>query len=489
MDKSSNFYITTTLPYVNADPHIGFALEVVQADVLARYYKQSGCSVIFNTGVDEHGLKIYRKSLDSGQKPQDYVDAQAKRFDNLKSSLNLSYTHFTRTTEPKHQAAAQEFWKLCDKAGDIYKKTYKLNYCVGCELEKTTSELVDGRCPLHPEAQLEVVEEENYFFRFSKYQQPLLDLYKSIPNIVVPDFRLKEIKTFVESGLEDFSISRRKDKLPWGVPVPGDSSQVMYVWFDALVNYISVLGWPEGNNFASYWPAVQIAGKDNLRQQSAMWQAMLLSADLPPSKQVFIHGFITTDGKKMSKSIGNVVDPLEVVNQYGTDALRYYLLRHIPSYEDGDFTWERLELAHNGELANDLGNLVFRVANMIRRYQDGTVGQIPDAEHDEARYHTALEEYRFDRALDVVWELVQGLNQYIEEEKPWELAKQDADHLAEVLSYLVSSLLQISRLLKPFMSDTAEQIDQVFSDGLVPPEIKPLFPKIYNYTPHPQDQS
>jgi methionyl-tRNA synthetase len=350
------------------------------------------------------------------------------------------------------------------------------------------SELVNDHCPLHPTTELEVIEEENYFFRWSKYQQPLLDLYKNQPDFVVPDFRLNEIRTFVEGGLEDFSISRLKEKLPWGVPVPGDASQVMYVWFDALVNYISTLGWPDGAEYKTYWPVVQVAGKDNLRQQSAMWQAMLMSAGLPASKQIFIHGFLTVEGKKISKSVGNVIDPLEVVNQYGTDALRYYLLRHIPSAEDGDFSWERLEQAYNSELADDLGNLVFRTASMVSRYQDGAIGQVPEAEHDVSRYHEALENFQFDRALETVWEQIHSLNQYIEEEKPWELAKEDKDHLSEVLGYLVGSLLQIAQLLSPFLPATAQLIKEGFKDGVVSHELKPLFPKIYRYTPNPKAQ-
>lgn len=490
MDPKKTFYVTTTIAYVNADPHIGFALELIQADVLARYRRSLGDEVVFNTGTDEHGLKNYRKAIENKQTPQEYVDALAPRFEALKDALNLSVTNFTRTSSPPHKSAAQEFWKRCDHAGDIYKKAYTVKYCVGCELEKTLSELDDkGRCPLHPTTELETIEEENYFFRFSKYQKPLLDLYAANPGFVVPAFRLKEIAAFVEQGLEDFSISRVKEKLPWGVPVPGDSTQVMYVWFDALVNYISTIGWPKDEKaFQSWWPVIQVAGKDNLRQQSAMWQAMLLSAGLPPSKQIFIHGFITAGGQKISKSTGNVIDPLEVVKKYGAETLRYYLLRHIPSYDDGDFTWEKFEAAYNGELANDLGNLVYRVASMIRRYQNGTVGQVPEAEHDESRYHEALAAFHFDRAMEAVWDMVQSLNQYIDEEKPWELAKDDKDHLGEVLSYLVSSLQQVASLIEPFMPATAGHIKDIFKEGLVPADIKPLFPKIYNYTPDPQKQ-
>jgi methionyl-tRNA synthetase len=306
MGKS--FYITSTLPYVNSDPHVGFALEIVQADILARYHALLGDDVFFNTGTDEHGVKIYRKAEEEGKEPQAYVDEYAAKFDHLKATLNLSYNSFIRTTDQKHIAAAQEFWKRCADNGDIYKKEYSVKYCSGCELEKTDSELVDGKCSLHPNLEIELIHEENYFFKFSKYQDELLKLYKEQPDFVVPAHRLNEIRSFVAQGLTDFSISRLKEKMPWGVPVPGDESQVMYVWFDALVNYISCLDWPD-EKFSEWWPSIQFAGKDNLRQQSAMWQAMLLSAKIPTSKQIMIHGFLTSDGKKMSKSLGNVVDP------------------------------------------------------------------------------------------------------------------------------------------------------------------------------------
>ena len=311
---SRKFYITTTLPYVNADPHIGFALEIIQADAIARYHSQRGDEVVFNTGTDEHGVKIYRKAVEVGQNPQDYVDTYAAKFDKLKQTLNLSYTNFIRTSDKHHKKAAQEFWYRCLKNGDIEKRISKISYCSGCELEKTTSELIDGHCPIHPNLELDYIEEENYFFKFSKYAKPLLDFYKENPDFVVPDFRFNEIKKFIEDGLNDFSISRLKKKMPWGIPVPDDPNHVMYVWFDALINYISTLGWPEDkNNFKKFWPGMQVAGKDNLRQQSAMWQAMLMSAGLPNSKQILIHGFITSSKQKMSKSLGNVIDPFALV--------------------------------------------------------------------------------------------------------------------------------------------------------------------------------
>ena len=304
-----NRYLTTTLPYVNADPHIGFALEIVKADVLARLYALQGDEVFFNTGTDEHGQKLWQEAVKKGVAPQAYVDEYATKFKALKEKLDLyPDLHFVRTTDEHHEVAAQEFWRRCAANGDIYKKNYQIKYCVGCELEKPDSELVHERCPLHPNVDLQLIDEENYFFRFSKYQQSLLDLYASRPDFVVPDFRQKEVRMFVERGLQDFSISRLKEKMPWGIGVPNDPKHVMYVWFDALVNYISTLGWPEDTQtFEKFWGtqeapnALQFGGKDNLRQQSAMWQAMLMSAGLPNSKQILIQGFVTSGGQKMSK--------------------------------------------------------------------------------------------------------------------------------------------------------------------------------------------
>ena len=360
----AKFYLTTTLPYINSEPHIGFALEIVRADALARSRRLAGDEVFFNTGTDEHGLKIWRKAESQGLGVQEYCDKLATSFKELKDLLNLSYDNFIRTTDAKHQAAAQEFWRRCEANGDIYKKQYSVKYCVGCEMEKTDSELENGRCPLHPNQDLELIDEENYFFRLSKYQDKLLALYDERNDFVVPDNRLKEIRNFVANGLQDFSISRLASKLPWGIPVPGDEDQVMYVWFDALVNYISALGWPEQEaNFAEWWPGLQIAGKDNLRPQALMWQAMLLSAGIPNSQQIFINGFITSGGQKMSKSLGNVVSPKELVEKYGAEPVRHFLLAEINDREDGDYTEERFLESYQANLANGLGNLFSRLGN------------------------------------------------------------------------------------------------------------------------------
>lgn len=481
MKRSESFYITTTLPYVNADPHIGFALEIIQADVIARYQALIGHDVFFNTGTDEHGIKIYRKAQEAGKDTQEYVDEYAKRFDRLKERLNLSYNNFIRTTDEHHVAAAQEFWKLCEENGDIYKKEYSVKYCVGCELEKTDSELEGGKCPIHPSQEIELIEEENYFFRFSKYDKQLLALYDERPDFVIPATRFGEIRKFVEGGLEDFSISRLKEKMPWGVEVPGDDDHVMYVWFDALVSYISAIGWnADMEKFAQYWPVVQVAGKDNLRQQSAMWQAMLMSAGIEPSRQIFIHGFITSGGQKMSKSVGNVIDPFDIVEEYGTDALRYYLLREVSPYEDGDFTMERFKETYNANLANGLGNLVSRTMKMATTY--GVEVELSEesevVQHAEIGVKDALgvlDEFAFNRAMDEIWVWIGELDQYIQDTQPFKKIKVNEEEAKEDVAVLLVKLWNIAIALTPFMPETSEKIKDALLNNKMP---EPLFMRI-----------
>lgn len=468
-----NFYLTTTLPYVNADPHIGFALEMVQADVIARYQLLQGKQVFFNTGTDEHGLKIHRKAEEAGLDTQTYVDGYAERFKELMPKLGIwDGLTFIRTTDVHHKAAAQEIWRRVEANGYIEKRTYQAKYCVGCELEKTDSELVDGQCPIHPTYELELIDEENYFFLFSKFQDRLLKLYNEQPNFVVPEYKLNEIKAFVERGLHDFSISRVKDKMPWGVPVPGDENQVMYVWFDALTNYISTLGWPEDETtFADWWGtvevpnAIQVAGKDNLRQQSAMWQAMLLAADLPPSKQIFIHGFITSEGQKMSKSIGNVVNPYDVVAQYGTDAVRYYLLGALPSYDDGDWSRERFEAYYTAHLANGIGNLTSRIVTLLDKFCEGRVplveastkADLIDSKQFWNAYDNSINNYKFDELVALTQSAVTACDKLINETKPWELHKQGVD-ISLGLYNLAESLRHLAIAHLPIIPTTAEEV-------------------------------
>lgn len=483
--KANRYYITTTLPYVNASPHIGFALEIIQADVLARYRRAQGDEVFFNTGTDEHGIKIYRAALEKNKTPQAYVDEVSKQFDELKRVLNVSYDKFIRTTDPHHLTAAQEFWKRCAANGDIEKRQYAGKYCVGCELEKTESELESGRCPLHPSLNIEIVKEENYFFNFSKYQQQLLNLYRERSDFVVPPHRLNEIRSFVERGLNDFSISRLKEKMPWGIPVPGDENHVMYVWFDALVNYISTLGWPEDEAMEGFWPGTQIAGKDNLRQQSAMWQAMLLSAGVKPSKQIFIHGFITSEGKKMSKSEGNVVDPFDVTKKYGTDSLRYYLLREIVAHEDGDFSVSKFEERYNADLANGLGNFAARVLALAEPLPPIAVpvalpGELAKmVENVEKEIKVKIGEFKFHEALGILWGMLRAGDIYVNETKPWELKGEKEK--TSVLQALLGLLKSVAINLEPFLPEAASKIMAALGEKnklFTITKIEALFPRL-----------
>ena len=471
------FYITTTLPYVNSDPHIGFAMEIIRADIIARCKKLLGFDVFFNTGTDEHGQKIYNKAAEENRDICDYVDEYAAKFKGLNKLLNISSDiHFVRTTDEHHMKAAQEFWKRCDASGDIYKKNYKIKYCVGCELEKTESELVGGRCPIHPNLELEIIDEENYFFRFSKYQKQLLDLYAKNPRFVVPESRQNEIRIFVERGLEDFSISRLKSKMPWGVPVPGDPNHVMYVWFDALVNYVSTLGWPEdAGTFEKFWKKgtpVQYCGKDNLRQQSAMWQAMLMSASLPSSHTIVINGFVTGEGgAKMSKSLGNVVNPYDIVAEYGTDTLRYYVAREINSFEDSPFTMEMFKKAYNANLANGIGNLTNRVMKLAETYLETPV-QI----HNEIipqEFFAALDKFEIKNASDMIWARICALDQKIQSTRPFELVKKDGEAGRKIISEIVAELYTIGRMLNPILPDTSEKIIYAVKANKMP--ATPLF--------------
>ncbi len=466
---SGKFYITTTLPYVNGEPHAGFALEIIEADAMARFHAQKGQEVFFNTGTDEHGLKLYRKAQELGITAQEYVDQQTEKFKELKKVLNLSFNNYIRTTDESHIKSAQEFWKRCEANGDIYKKIYKVKYCVGCELEKTDSELVDGKCPLHPNTEIEVIEEENYFFKFSKFQKPLLDIYEKDPEFVIPKKRLNEIKSFVENGLEDFSISRLKEKMPWGIEVPGNPEHVMYVWFDALVNYVSAIGWPyDMEKFESWWPVTQLAGKDNLRQQSAMLQAMLLSAGIPHSKRIFINGFINVGGQKMSKSLGNVISPYEMVDKFGVDGTRYLLLSFGNYGEDMDITWERMMEKYNADLANGLGNLVSRV---IKLGENISIDKSQKSTIDLGQYIDRME---IGKALEEIWQIVRNANKFIEDNKPWELAKTDEKKFQEVMEKLIEDLYVVSELLTPFLPETADKIKSALESKVA----EPLFQRI-----------
>lgn len=472
------FYITTTLPYVNAKAHIGHALEFTRADIIARYKKLSGFEVFFNTGADEHGIKIYKKAQEEGKNVQAYVDEYAQKLKDVLKMLGVSEDiNFIRTTDENHIKAAQEFWRRCDKNGFIYKKNYKIKYCVGCELQKSDSELVNGKCPDHPNRELELIDEENYFFKFSALGERLLKFYEENPKFVIPDFRFNEIKAFVKRGLSDFSISRLKSKMPWGIEVPGDENQVMYVWFDALVNYISAIGWPDDLEKFNKWQVetggmVQYCGKDNLRQQSAMWQAMLMAADLPNSKTIVIDGFITgAGGVKMSKDLGNVVDPMDLINEYGTDALRYYLVREVSSFEDAPFTKEMFKESYNANLANGLGNLVSRVMKMAESNLSGPVSITEKFISEE--YVKYIESYDIQKATDLIWKKIAEADSKIQSTQPFKLVKTDKEKGCEIIKELVKDLSDISDLLLSILPETSEKIKSLIVANKSPE--KPLF--------------
>lgn len=474
----SDYYVTTSIPYVNGEPHLGHAMEFVMADVLARRARQLGDNVLFSIGTDEHGGKIAEKAVELGIKPQDLADTMSAKFGTLAKSLNISNDRFIRTTDKDHIDRAKLIWKALEK--DIYKGKYVGWYCTGDEefFNEQYVKANKGVCPDHNRP-YEKIEEDNYFFKLSKYGERILELIESGQFKILPDTRLNEIVSVIKSGLEDISVSRPKSKIDWGIPVPGDSDQVMYVWVEALMNYITVLGYPDQPDFKTFWPAsAQVIGKGILRFHAAIWPAMLLALDLPLPNSLYVHGYVTINNQKMSKSLGNSVSPDEVIAKYGADAFRYFFLRHIPSYDDGDFSWPTFDAAYNNELANELGNAVQRTAAMIEKYQKGIIGDMPPANHDIAQYNEALLSFKFDRALDEVWEQVRGLNQYIDEAKPWMIAKDgDAEHLREILAYQCSSLLEIAKMLEPFMPQTSDKITAVFSEGIVRPIDGTLFPK------------
>jgi len=474
------FYINTAIAYVNAPPHLGHALEFIGADVIARHHRLLGDEVLLGTGTDEHGVKLANTAKKLGMEPQALCDQNAAKFAALKEQLNYSYDIFWRTTDPKHQAAAVKVWQKMAAAGDIYQKTYQGLYCVGCETFKTKSELVEGKCPDH-NAVPQLVDEENYFFRLSKYGPAIQKHFEEHPDFVRPQKRYNEIYNVVKAGLEDISISRHVSKLSWGVPVPGDSEQVMYVWVEALSSYINMVGygWDE-ELLRKWWPTdVNIIGKDIIRHHAAIWPGILMSFGQALPRQIFAHGFITSGGRKMSKTLGNVIDPLAIKDLFGVDACRYLLLRIVPFDDDGDVTLLGLGERYVADLANNLGNLVNRVLKMCERYgvagggsassaseasASGSVLSAPDANWPERvsrtwkKYNSSMAEFRFHLALEAVMECVSELNAAIEQEKPWDLAKRDEQRLSQVLFALLESLRHVALWLAPFMPAAAKKL-------------------------------
>lgn len=468
------FYIATSIPYANGAPHIGHPLDPLYGDVLARYYRANGYDVFLLVGLDENGQTVYNKARSAGVPIKDFVEEVRTKFLEMHKKLNDSYDGFIRTTDEKnHWPTAQEMWKRAEKNGDIYKKNYKGLYCVGCEEFKLERDLVDGKCPDHL-TKPEEIEEENYFFALSKYEKFLTDLFKNNKDFVYPNSKYNEAYQIIKGGLEDVSISRPKTRLPWGVPVPGDDSHVMYVWFDALTNYLSGIGFTSDiKKFEKYWPAdIQIVGKDNNKWHSILWPAMLKSAGLEIPKKILVHGYVLAKGNvKMSKTIGNVIDPMEMIDKYGTDAFRYFILSKIPMDTDGAFDEDHFREVYNSELSNGLGNLVQRTLTMINKYN-------VKIETKKSSIGTGIDKHieglRFNEALTDIWEIIKGCDQTIDQEKPWELAKTDTNKLTNVLGNIYNKLGIIAEDIAPFMPETSEKMKKQL-ETLKP---EPLFPRL-----------
>jgi methionyl-tRNA synthetase len=480
--SKKKFYITTSIAYTNAEPHLGFALESIQADVLARYHRVIGDDVFFLTGTDEHGLKIVKSANKNNKTPKQFTNEISKEFIGLKQILNLSNDDFIRTADKKrHWPGVEKVWLNLKKNKDIYKKQYKGLYCFGCEAFITDKDLINGKCPVHLK-EPEKIEEENYFFQLSKYSKKIEKAIETDKVKIIPIARKKEILNFVKSGLNDISFSRTRKNLEWGIPVPGDKTQTIYVWGDALVNYISALGYQNNSKkFQKYWPAdVHCIGKDILKFHCAIWLGMLFSLKLKLPKKVFVHGFITAGGQKMSKSLGNVVNPKALVEKYGTDSVRYFLLREISPVSDGDYTQERFEERYNADLAKGLGNFAARTLALATKHKTQNTKHKIAAKNPNVKkeikkiwknYNMAMDEIRFNAALEEIWKLIGFCDRYIEKEKPWEQGKNQLP----VIQDLMIALSNIAEMLAPFLPDTSEKIlkqIKLKSKG------KSLFPRI-----------
>ncbi|MBP9716510.1 MAG: methionine--tRNA ligase [Candidatus Levybacteria bacterium] len=470
----SKFYITTAIPYVNGKPHIGHALEYFQADVIRNYHELLGEETLLLSGADENALKNVQTAEAEGIPTQKLLDRNSKVFEDSYAKLGVKLNVFERGSDSKHHfPGVQKLWELCNKNGDIYKKSYTGLYCVGCESFKTEKELTEGKCPDHQKAP-EKVTEENYFFKLSNYQEKLLKLIESNELKIVPISKRNEILSFIKQGLEDFSISRNKERAKGvGVPVPGDDSQVMYVWFDALAIYITGIGYGiDQEMFEKWWPAdVHVIGKDINRFHTIYWPAMLMSAGLKIPKTVLVHGFVQSGGAKMSKSLGNVIDPFEIADKYGLEPFRYYMLSQIPTTDDGDFTEERFIEVYNSDLANGLGNLVARVAKLCEKV---TFNEISKPQISE-EYKKSFEEYKFNEFLNSAWGRISEIDQEIEKEQPWKV--EDLEKLRELLQDWVEKINQIAFELSPFLPETSEKIQNIFKEKNIK-STSPLFPRI-----------
>lgn len=474
---NKKFYVTTAIPYVNAAPHIGHALEFVQADVITRYHTLLGDRACLLSGADENSLKVVQAAETAGKTPQELADEISNLFKELAKELDVNFDFFQRGSDQEHHfSSSQKLWELCKKNGDIYKKAYKGLYCVGCEIFYTPGELNENaECFEHPGKKLDVVEEENYFFKLSRYQKQLENLIESDELKIIPTTRKNEALAFIKQGLEDFSISRSKKRAKgWGVPVPGDPSQVIYVWFDALNIYQSGIGFGwDDKLYKKLWPAdVHVIGKGIIRFHAIFWPAILLSAKLQLPKSLFVHGYLTVDGQKMSKTIGNVIDPFQLIKKYGVDPLRYYLLREIPAYGDGDFSENRFKELYNADLANGLGNLAARVAKLCEHYNFKTNKTAKKFSENVVNF---TENFEFNYALNSIWGIITLTDVAINNDKLWEgVSTQRAN---EALSFYVENIRQIAFDLQPFLPETAEKILKQFASDQIKSQ-PPLFPRI-----------
>lgn len=468
------FYIHCAIPYVNAKPHIGHALEFIQTDVIARYHKLTGEDVLMLSGGDENALKNVQAAQAAGEDIQSFVDKNAKLFQNLAGKLNVEFDVFQKGSDKKHHLASQKLWKLCEKTGDIYKKSYKGLYCVGCEVFYIADELdKNGECFEHPGKKLEEVKEENYFFRLSKYQNQIIQLIESGQYQIIPNSKKNETLSFLKSGLKDISISRTNERAKnWGVPVPNDPTQKIYVWMDALNIYQSGVGFGWNDQmYNKWWPAdLQVIGRGILRFHAVYWPSFLLSAGLDLPKKLFVHDYITTEGQKMSKTLGNIIDPLEVVKKYGADALRYYLLAKVSPFADGDYSDSKILGVYNADLANGLGNLVARVAKLC---EQNNIKATPGPNVWCADLGKFMGEFKFNEAIAVIWALITDADKKINQEKPWELS---GEELKKVLLNYAKRIQAIGFNLQPFLPETAEKILKQFS-GQIKSQ-PPLFPRI-----------
>ncbi len=500
------FYLTTPIYYVNDRPHIGHAYTTIAADILVRHRRQRGEEAFFLTGVDEHATKVFRVAEEQGLTAQEYVDGIAAVWRELAGRVGAEPDFFIRTSDERHKRFVQGFVQRIFDNGHIYEDVYAGLYCVGCEEFKSESELVDGKCPDH-DIVPEWIEERNWFFRLSAFQEPLLRLYDERPDFVQPDFRYNEARRFIEGGLRDFSLSRAGQ--PWGVPIPWDPDQVVYVWVDALVNYLSALTYARSEDDLrdAYWPvAHHLIAKDILRFHCVFWPALLLAAGYDPPRQVFVHGYLNIGGRKIGKSLGNVVDVLGLAEVYGSDTIRYWAARSVSFGQDADVDIETVNERYERELGNDLGNLLSRTTAMIARYRDGTVPDgrcalAADVDHVGSRVWEQLDAWDLTGALDTIWELVRRLNRYVEERKPWEQAKDEArpGELDETLYTLVDGVRAVAVALSPYLPETAPLILEALgqtvdlswenvaadrtclADGIEP--APPLFPRVEAPTP------